>query len=200
MNILRAGFKPGFKFTFQLTGQLIILIFALGSTAVYAEHEGERLDRVKAAIVLNIARFVTWPAEVFDADNKHLVLCYYRSKVFSEGLDSITGRTVAGRPLQVRKIERLSAARSCQILVISAQELDSFAEDTDLDPAQPLLTIMDQTHAAAGTAVPKGVLVSLVRQGSRIGFEVDLASSRSAGLKMSSQMLKHARIVGEGAE
>lgn len=199
MRTWRAFFRPISKIIFLLPAVIGLLV----SPMVSAEYEGERVNMVKAAFVLNVARFVTWPTEAFDGDDDRLILCYYRSQPFAGSLDTIASKTVSGRQLEVVKVERLSEAKSCQILLISEPQLDAFAKEDHAGLTQPILTIADQTdaapEAAEATSLPRGVLVSLVRDGPRISFEIDLSRSRSVGLQMSSQLLKHARIVGGGA-
>ena len=177
------------------------MVCALASPLASAHQDVAVINKVKAAFVLNVARFVTWPTEVFEDKNTRLMLCYYRSNPFDDGLHSIMGKTVAGRQLEIKQIEQLSAAGSCQILLISQSELGNFAREAKKDLPPSLLTVTDRTNAKPGStaASPKGIIVTLVRKGAQIGFEIDLSLSRTAGLKMSSQMLKHARIVGEGS-
>ncbi len=175
------------------------VITSLASPAVAGGQEVQRINKVKAAFVLNVARFVTWPAEVFDGPDGRLRLCSYRTNLFDDALDSISGKTVSGRQLEIMRVENLVDSKACQILLISPVELDDFVREARHGLTSPLLTIADMTDTARGSAAGKGVLISLVRKGSRIGFEIDLKRARSAGLKMSSELLKHARIVGEGS-
>ena len=159
----------------------------------------QRINKVKAAFVLNVARFVTWPAEVFDGDDGRLRMCFYRTNPFDNALDSISGKTVSGRQLEIMRVENSVDSEACQVLLISPLELDDFLREERPGLTSPLLTIVDMTDTAKGSAEGTGVLITLVRKGSRIGFEIDLERARSAGLKMSSELLKHARIVGGGS-
>ena len=159
----------------------------------------QRIDNIKAAFVLNIVRFTTWPDKAFKQHNDRLLLCYYRSRPFAGGLDTILGKSVAGRKLDVVRIDNVTNSHSCQILVFSQTEVEHFSEKLLPDPGLPLLTIADRTLAGADPSLSRGVMVSLVRKGSRIGFEIDLQRTRKAGLKMSSELLKHAQIVGGGS-
>jgi hypothetical protein len=177
----------------------LVALACLASPAVAAGQEIQLINKVKAAFVLNVARFVTWPEEVFDGDNGRLRLCFYRTNPFDQALDSISGKTVSGRQLEIMRVEKLEDAESCQILLISPLELDDFISESHPGLTQPLLTIVDMTDVATETGAGNGVLITLVRKGSRIGFEIDLEKARSVQLKMSSELLKHARIVGEGS-
>jgi hypothetical protein len=72
-----------------------------------------------------------------------------------------------------------------------------FNEESQQAADSPLLTIADLTD----TDLPPPhhhALVALVRNGARIGFEINLANTRRVGLQMSSKLLKLAKIVGDG--
>jgi hypothetical protein len=172
---------------------------AADTQALVADTRVQRIDKVKAAFVLNIARFVTWPAEAFEKDNDRLLLCFYHSNPFAGGLESISGKTVTGRTLDFIRVKNLADTRFCQILLISQIELDTFSTKLLPGKSRPLLTIADRTRADTDPSITRGIMVSLVRTGSRIGFEIDLGRTRSAGLKMSSELLKHAQIVDGGS-
>ncbi len=179
------------------------IILWLGTTTtlvtpvVAADPGGQRINKVKAAFVLNIARFVTWPPEVFEDHIGRLLLCIYRTNPFDDALDSIRGEMVGGRQLDIIRVEKFADTDSCQILLIPLLELDVFAEETRSGMTRPLLTIADRIDAATEPAIEDGILVSLVRKGKHIRFEIDLGRTRKTGLKMSSELLKHAWIVGE---
>lgn len=178
---------------------LLLLLSLVGvSNASAVEGDDLRIDRIKAAFVLNIARFVTWPPQVFEGDAGELQLCLYRRDPLGEGVDEIRGKRVGGRALQVRLIDDLEASNSCHILVIAQQEYSHYKRAQAGSRSRPLLTIADMTGegGSAGLSRP-GVLITLVRKETRIGIEVDLHQSRAAGLQLSSHLLKLARIVGE---
>jgi hypothetical protein len=160
----------------------------------------ERIDRVKAAFILNIARFVTWPPEVFADQPGELTLCLYRGNPLAPAIETLHGKKVGGRRLEIVHIVRLSEADACQILLLAPYELDEFsaAEHARPGPPPPLLTIADVSANHDPQTRHHHILVSLIRSGTHIGFEINLAKARQAGLRLSSRLLKLARIVGNG--
>ncbi|MGR8935907.1 MAG: YfiR family protein [Gammaproteobacteria bacterium] len=161
----------------------------------FAESDDERINRVKAAFVLNIARFVSWPPDALAAQHDRILLCLYRSDIFSQAVATIEGEPVSGRRLQTTRIQSLAESTPCHILLIAANDLKDYAGETRPDAPRPLLVIADRTDPEAPKQPLHDVIVSLVRNGSRMGFEINLERSRQAGLKMSSQLLKLAIIV-----
>lgn len=169
-------------------------ILLLPSTT-FAAADAQRINQVKAAFILNIARFVAWPPEALDQQSNRLLLCLYRSNPFGEAIEGIAGEQVSGRRLEIAAVRNLAESVACNILLIAADELKSYVEDPQPEASRPILVIADRTGEEAHKEPLGAVIVSLVRNGSRIGFEINLDRSRQAGLKMSSKLLKLATIV-----
>ncbi len=167
----------------------ILLLTALGSAQASS---AERTLEVKAAFVLNIARFVYWPEEHFAAHPAEIHLCLYRGNPLGEALASIRHKQVAGRTLIIHRTERIGALPHCNILLVPPEQLARFREDPDRSPDHPLLTITDDTDGNTDT---EGIQITLVRRGTRIGFDIDLKRVKQAGLRLSSELLKLGRIV-----
>jgi hypothetical protein len=178
---------------------------------VHADHsEAHKIMLVKAAVVLNVARFVSWPEHAFADPYSPINLCYYRTNPFPDALDSIEGKPVSGRKLVIRKVENMSDTSECQIMLVAIAEMEHYNKfrSSITRPARPpaMLTLTDRTDETSSDQYndirdngirDNDIMVSLIRTGSRIGFEVNLRASREAGLKISSELLKHARIVRE---
>lgn len=189
--------------SFRRNGKIGLFLIAatflagLSPSLAGAETEGERLQRVKAAFVLNIARFVSWPKEALEQQGDSLQLCLYRRNPLAEAVQTIEGKIVNGRTLRVNLVKSLAQSPSCNILLIGLNEIQHFDEESRHAPISPLLTIADLTE----NDIPpphQHVLVTLVRNDARIGFEINLAKARRAKLQMSSNLLKLAKIVGDG--
>lgn len=176
-----------------------LLLFGEAEHAVAAEKGERRIEHVKAAFILNIARFVTWPPEVFDGNGGELNLCFYRRNSLGDGIDVVRGKKVGGRDLKIKQVAKLELGSGCHILIIAQQEYAKYKRTETAKLSHPLLTIADMTDDGVTRGISRpGVLINLVRNGTRIAIEVDLEQARTAGLKFSSHLLRLARIVGEG--
>jgi hypothetical protein len=202
-RILAGRRRRGIEINFRTSGGIWrffatgIFLAVLWPSLAEAETESERIERVKAAFVLNIARFVSWPDEAQDPQHGRLLLCLYRGNSLGAAVETIEGKTVNGRALRTSLVDSLAHSRTCNILLIGASEMQRFEEESRHTPDRPLLTIGDLTDAAPSPP-HRQALVTLVRNGARIGFEINLAKARRAGLQMSSNLLKLAKIVGDG--
>jgi hypothetical protein len=78
----------------------------------------------------------------------------------------------------------------CHILYISASEADDMAALADSARAASVLTIADARGAAR-----KGVMLELYVDDRRIAFEFNGSAARSAGVVVSSKVLRLARAI-----
>ena len=176
---------------------LIMLLSGIITPNAQAELNFDRIDQIKAAFIVNIVRFIAWPAEVHEQQNSQLLLCLYRANPISNAINIIDGKKVGSKFIDVAMVESLSESQSCNILLISNSEIDSFIDEVRPGLDRPVLTIADFTERESAHAFHQDVLIALVRNGSRISFQVNLKKSRQVGLWMSSKLLKLATIVGD---
>ena len=146
---------------------------------------------LKAAIVLNLLQFVQWPDEADWAAEAPIVLCADRHGPLWPHLSALAGRAARGqRPLQLRDASGgADATRGCQAWLA---EPAPAARRPGGAPGAPLLVIAD---VGLGDDAP--AIVALRRVQGRIGFDVDLAAARRAGLQISSKLLRLAAKVRE---
>ena len=141
-------------------------------------------------MVYNMAKFVDWPAESFPATGAPLTICVLGKGPLAAALRSLQGKTVRGRTLMVRPVSRVGETGTCQILVVTASERHQLPP---LSPHGPggLLTISDLDGFAH-----TGGVVGFVTENGKIRFEVNLDAAHRCRVRISSQLLKLARIVG----
>jgi hypothetical protein len=183
----------------NLTLRLLPWLALLPAFAATADAQEARTREVKAAFILNIARFVEWPASAFAHHDREIHLCLYRSNPLGGATDTIRGKQVRGRSLQIRTVQSFAAPEGCNILFVPPSELHRFeAEPHTVTPGQPLLTITDGTAVKDRVPFARHILVTLVREQRRIGFQIDRHVLKHSGLNMSSELLKLGRIVDRG--
>lgn len=185
------------------TLKILLLITLLGGIvspdAAQAESNIDRVDKIKAAFILNIVRFISWPDGVYEQQDTQLLLCLYRSNSINNAVNTIDGKKVGGKFIDVVLVESLSESQNCNILLIANDEMDGFIDEVQPGLNRPMLTIADFTERESAHAFHQDVLIALVRNGSRISFQVNFQKSRQLGLWMSSKLLKLATIVGGGS-
>lgn len=147
---------------------------------------------VKAAFLYNFARFVEWPAP---ADpGARFVIEVVGDDPFGPALErTMAGKTVGGRPIEVRR-RHAATARRADIVFVSASERDRLARVLDRAGGPGVLTVGDTDGFAA-----RGVIINFRVEEQRVRFEINPRRAEEAGLKLSSQLLKLATIVDERA-
>ena len=180
----------------------IFLLLILGTLCVAggenaAAEDSDRAKLVKAAIVLNIARFVIWPDDSFERHPGQVRLCFYRHNPFGAAVDSIRGKKIGDRRLEILVIASRADNAGCNLVFVPPDGLDAFRADDVPKDQHAVLTITDLT--ASGTVPPAdaATLIVLYRDDRRVGFQIDLPAAKRAGLRLGSELLKLARIVGE---
>jgi hypothetical protein len=150
---------------------------------------------LKAAFIYQIARFVEWPAPNTTVNaGASLRLCVLGDNPFGPVLDTIRGKPVNERKMEVSLLDMGADTGECDLLFVAAPAERYLERIIALSRGRSMLIIGDTQGFAQ-----RGVTVNFFPEGGKIRFEINLAASRRAGVKISSQLLKLARIIQEEA-
>lgn len=145
--------------------------------------------QVKAAYLLNFARYVEWPAAKL-APGAPLQFCVLGRDPFGGALSAFDGRQVQGHEARVRRIDDAERAGECHVLFVSESEERRVPGLLRGLAAQPVLTVSDiDGFAEAGGAI------GLFNEDERVRFDINLTMLQRAGLKASAQLLRLGRNV-----
>ncbi len=159
----------------------------LASLAGQAQPSSEQ--QLKAAYLVNFLKYIEWPENPTQA-----TICLFGRDVMSAVLYTYEGRLIAGRELIVRRVNSPDQFEGCQILYIPDTEEARFAAILRWTEELPILTVSDAEFFAR-----QGGGIALVRNESRLQFDVNLNNLNRARLKAASQMLRLARqVIGGG--
>lgn len=147
---------------------------------------------LKAAFLYNFAKFIDWPTETFSKDQTTFTICVMGEDPFGSALDPIRGKSLKGRKLVIKHVEKLEDAQNCQILFISRSEKENLAEILAKLSGSGVLTVGDMEHFAQ-----HGGIINLITEKRKVRFEINLDAAEHTGLKISSKLLKLAKIVQE---
>jgi len=165
--------------------KIIALIFALitpFTNTVYAD--ATREYQLKAAYLLNFARFIYWPMEAFASAADKFEICVYGDSPFGDNLKYLLDKKVHGRSIKINNIEDLSNAKTCHILFVSESSETSFYHFSSKMPPY-VLTVSDVQGFSA-----EGGMIEFVRVKNRIKFEINVTQSGEHGIKYRSQLLE----------
>jgi hypothetical protein len=148
--------------------------------------------QLKAQYLTDFGRFVKkWGNRPMPGPDESFDICVLGQDPFGPALDlSVRGENIGGAPLVVRRIAQPLDATGCRILFIAASEARELTAILGAIGTAPVLTVSDIPGF-----VRDGGIVEFVPDGNRVKFEINLAIAQRAGLSLSSDLLKVARIV-----
>jgi hypothetical protein len=168
------------------TAALVLSLVAGASAQAVEEYTA------KAAFLLNFARFTEWPSATFRSETEPLLLCVVGTDPFGPALDSIEKKSVRGRELAVDRKVSPDALGKCQVAFISKSQRARIPDVLRNVEKRAVLTVSDIDDFAR-----KGGIIGLLTDGGKIRFEINVKAAERAGLKLSSQLLKLASVVGD---
>jgi hypothetical protein len=149
--------------------------------------------RVKAAYLLNFTRYVEWPTSA--ASDSRLSICVMGADPFGRILDAtVTGRTVQGRPLEVRRVQSAAEAIGCEVVFVSNETWRNNPGSLRALSSAGSLTVGESEQFAR-----RGGVIGFVIRDETVRFVVNDQARDRAGLRISSRMLSlAAEIYGRG--
>jgi hypothetical protein len=141
--------------------------------------------QLKAAFLLNFAKFVEWPPTAFAGANSPMILGILGENPFGDVLErTIRDKTISNHPLVVKEFHSSAEATNCHILFISTSEKARLPEILAGLRGASVLTV-GETDRFTET----GGMINLFRQGNKIRFQINEAAAKGVGLKISSKLL-----------
>lgn len=166
---------------------LAILMGALMSASMHV-HATTKEQAVKAGFIYNITKFTVWPNDTYE--DEVFNLCLFGDDNLGGGLEALYGKLVSSKPLVLRRNIDDSDLHRCHIAFIAKDTPGNMQKTLKKLRHFPLLTVSDSPNFT-----DQGGMVGLVRDGRRVGFEVDLKAVKAARLHISAQLLKLAKKV-----
>lgn len=146
---------------------------------------------VKAAFIHNIAKYVEWPPTPEYAAST-MRLCVLGQNPFGNALDTLRNKKVGGLTWELVPVGPKTSMKECRVLFIAASESGNLRQILDSIKGSAVLTIGDTEGYAE-----RGVMANFYLENSMVRIEINMDAAKRAGLNISSQLLKLARIVNE---
>jgi hypothetical protein len=162
-----------------------LLLVSPGTLAAQASREYE----VKAAFLLNFAKFTDWPPAAFSTADSSIAICILGKDPFGRTIDEVVqGEEVNGRKVIVRRINQAPPAKTCQIV---------FTQQTGKETAEILSSLGPGilTVGEGENFVREGGIIGFLIESRHVRFNIDQKAAESADLKLSSRLLAVAKEV-----
>jgi hypothetical protein len=153
--------------------------------------EASKEYAVKAAFIYKFISYTAWPKEGLPPKSKPIVVAIIGPNPFGKILaDLLKSKKIHERTLEVKHFEKMPASLNAQIIVCADSSLDFRASVIKKYKNKPTLVIGEHKGF-----VKAGAHIGFYLEKGKIRFEVNLSSLKSSKLKMSSQLLKLARVI-----
>ena len=166
----------------------IFTVMLLGCLSSIDSHASEvtKEDKVKAAIVYKLTKFITWPEK-----KQTLELCVIGSGAINSELLKINHKFSIGRRLSVTlQNQNAPLDKLCDLVYIHNTRANDIKKILNILENKSVLTISDNEQFAY-----QGGIIGLFRTGSRIRFAISESATRNASLSISSQLMGLAKVV-----
>lgn len=174
----------------QVLAVLLCCLAGLGAQAPLARGAVPTEFQVKAVFVFNFATFVQWPQEQGPPGGPFSI-CLLGAEELADHLeDAVRGEQVDGHPLQVRRYRSVEEVDDCRILFIGRALQGQLGRVLGRVDGRRTLTVSDAEEAARN-----GVMIQLANEKNRVRLLINVDAAQSAGLTISSNLLRPAEIV-----
>lgn len=172
-------------------GTLLIFAIAFYAPTTWSQADERGEYELKAAFLLNFAKFVQWPPSSFATPQSQFGICVLGDDPFGKSIDDmLRGKTISEHPVVVTRCKGLPEIGHCQIVFISSSEKNRLPE---------ILTALRGTSALAvgetdGFAASGGV-IQFTSEEQHVHFIINVDAAEHAGLQISSKLLALAKVV-----
>ena len=171
----------------RLTVTVLFWLVCMGAAEAQAQSE----DQIKAAFLFTFARYVEWPAKSFAGPDDSVRICMAGSKEFATVVaQTVSGKSVENRPVQVDTLSALSESPGCHILYVGEEVASDAAGVASSVSGASVFTVADRAGFAE-----QGGIANFIRTNNKVRFEINPKAAKRAGLKVSSRLLRLATVV-----
>ncbi|WP_286264656.1 YfiR family protein [Thalassotalea atypica] len=142
-----------------------------------------------AGLLLHLTSFTHWP--VLESDD--FQLCILGNDPFKSYLDSMVKRRPKNRSGQVIVIRRLDQSSlqplsNCQLIFVAPSHYEALWQQ--IPPSHPILLVSQSDNF-----ISQGGMINFAMDKKKVRLEVNLPAVQAANLKISSELLKHAKVI-----
>jgi hypothetical protein len=168
---------------------LTLALCSIRTSTVRAQLPAADEMQIRAAIVLNLTKFIDWPTWKLGDTQTPFVICLLGSDpIITEIETLIRDKQVQDKPIMLRHLTSTSQVDGCHVLYVPTSEHRRFSELIATLNKSSVLTISDQKQTG------EGAVISLPVIDNRVQIQVDLRAAQHSGLTVSSKLLRIATV------
>jgi len=170
--------------------RLLLAVTALLSSVKADQAQVHTEDRVKAAIVIQLAKFVEWQQAAPTPDD--FFICVAGKDEWLPVLREVGAKqTIGGRQVRILSIRQPQDLLPCRMVVQGQSVYKQLAEAIEM---VSVLTVGEEIGFAT-----KGGMVGLTVESGKVVFEINPQAARRKGIRFSSKLMRLARVIGGDA-
>lgn len=163
---------------------LLFLLVLVGSTGLLRAESPDREYQLKAAFLVNFARFIIWPDRAFPTKHSEFTFCLFGDNPFGSALDGIEKKKIGGRECRVEYMGSIDQIGQCHLLYVSGSERPNLDRLIPAFSRHAVVTVSD----IPGFADKKGA-IELVQKQDRLTFIINNSILKQQGISADSSLL-----------
>ncbi|MEO8410641.1 MAG: YfiR family protein [Propionivibrio sp.] len=183
-SVMRAARRALRRCLMLLVTLVALLVFSLACSLPNATAAGNE-TALKVAFLYNFALYTDWSGL-----GSTFSVCVIGKDDFGELLDALTRKEIGGRPIRVQRLADDKLPAECNLLFISASEVERLVKLLAPLAGRPVLTVTEEDPA-----IPIDTMLSVVTEQGRLTFDANMKVASAAGLTLSAKLLRLARKV-----
>lgn len=140
--------------------------------------------KVKAAFLLNFARFISWPSDSYSDEGDPFTICIAENDPFKTAFSGVENKKIKGRSIRVKQCQTFAQAQSCQLLYIGTSQKDILKKYLETASSKAIVTVSD----VDGTASLGGT-IEFFTLNDRLSFKINNSKARAEGLNIDASLL-----------
>lgn len=174
--------SPGFRVVLAT----LILLSSIGGSAATP---GDREYHIKIAFLTNFISYTQWPDITRKPENSEFVFCSSSSRFVDIASPVLKDKQVEGKPIRLAAVDP-GAEWQCDLLFILVDEADLWVKYLSEVDVEGVLIVGERR----GFAHEVGN-INFFLAGNKLRFEINLDSLENSGLKISSRLLRLAKLI-----
>ena len=183
-------------------------------SAMAADSEPNREQKIKAAFLYNFIKFVEWPKEKMPDNDEPIIIGIIGNKDFIKAFDSVKDKQIRGKNIVIKQFDDLSklekskeksnfkgnqkieSLKKFHILMLCSCESNNMENTTAIIKelrGTPVLIVGESSGM-----LEKGCNINFFVEKKNVRFEINLVSAKQNNLIIRSKLLKLAkRVIGK---
>lgn len=173
---------------------IVCLLFFISISSAFAKGDVSKHQQIMAGLLLHLTSFTQWPEQSSESIN----LCILGDDLFENYINDIAKRrskSRSGKAIVISRSKNITKASvdSCQMIYIAPKQLSQL---WDVLPEEHNILLVSYSK----NFIAQGGMINFVTDNKRVKLEVNLPAVLNAKLKLSSTLLKHAKIISGGSQ